>query len=341
ATIFAKALLQTSSDPTTRASLSQQDSLEVCNNALAKIVADAQSIVGDAAKSDAYLRFGLILYMSGANEELKHIHNVNGNKSLELLINNVSKLDLPVEQAKGFCTNIDEYLLDENYFDMYSMGRTNQIKQNAASASKSNLEEAIQTWRYPEMRKRKEPRKVQQASNPADAERKFVAVLFTDIVNSTHNQQTRGEEWMMQVIRAHNEIIREAIHRYSGQEIKHTGDGIMASFPAVVNSVEAGLAMQQGVKKFSSALPDMAFQIRIGISAGEPIHENGDLFGTPVNMAARVMDKAGAEQVAVSGIVMEMCRGKPFGFQSVGQFELKGFEEAQTVFEVTSKAKTK
>ncbi|MTI10419.1 adenylate/guanylate cyclase domain-containing protein [Curvivirga aplysinae] len=334
--------LSASSDLSKRTGLNQKDALEVCENELASIITDAISIVGETAKTDAYTRFGLILYMAGINEELMHIHNLNKESSLDVLVSNVAKLDLPVEQAKGFCSNIDEYLLDENYFDMYALGRNNQIKKAGKAGSKSNLEDALQSWRFPELKEQKKKTKSrkQEAEKPveADPERKFVAVLFTDIVNSTLNQQTKGEEWMMQVIRAHNDIIREAISRYAGQEIKHTGDGIMASFPAVVNSVEAGLAMQRGVQKFAEAMPAMGFQIRIGISAGEPIHENGDLFGTPVNMAARVMDKADAEQVAVSGIVMEMCRGKPFGFKSVGQFELKGFEDPQSVYEVSVKS---
>ncbi|WP_420547333.1 adenylate/guanylate cyclase domain-containing protein [Curvivirga sp.] len=334
--------LSASSDLSKRTGLSPKDALEVCDNELASIITDALSIVGETAKTDAYTRFGLILYMAGVNEELMHIHNLDKEPSLEVLVSNVAKLDLPVEQAKGFCSNIDEYLLDENYFDMYALGRNNQIKKSGKAGSKNNLEDAIQSWRFPELKEQKKKTKSrkQESEKPveADPERKFVAVLFTDIVNSTLNQQTKGEEWMMQVIRAHNDIIREAINRYAGQEIKHTGDGIMASFPAVVNSVEAGLAMQRGVQKFAEAMPAMGFQIRIGISAGEPIHENGDLFGTPVNMAARVMDKADAEQVAVSGIVMEMCRGKPFGFKSVGQFELKGFEDPQSVYEVSVKS---
>ncbi len=330
------------SNPGKKAGLSKKDSIEACDASLNKIVQDAVTLAGESVKSDAYLRFGMILYMAGACEELMHIHNLDKAAGLELLISNVGKLGLPVEQAKGFCSNVDEYLIDENYFDMYALGRENQIKVSSNPSSKGNLEEAIQSWRFPDMKKTKKSNEQDKGNSKtsttsqAEPERKFVAVLFTDIVDSTLNQQTKGEEWMMQVIRAHNDIIREAILRYAGVEIKHTGDGIMASFPAVVGSVEAGLAMQRGVQAFSGAMKDMAFQIRVGISAGEPIHENGDLFGTPVNMAARVLDKAGSEQVAVSSIVMEMCRGKPFSFNSTGQFDLKGFDDAQTVYEVRS-----
>jgi adenylate cyclase len=143
----------------------------------------------------------------------------------------------------------------------------------------------------------------------------------------------------MNVVRAHNDIVREAITKHSGREIKHTGDGIMASFPAVVNSVEAALLMQDGIAKFSTMMSDLAFEISIGISAGEPIHESGDLFGTPVNMAARVLSKAGPRQTAVSSIVRDLCQGKNFTFEELGQFNLKGFDQPQAIYQVIDRRK--
>jgi class 3 adenylate cyclase len=80
-------------------------------------------------------------------------------------------------------------------------------------------------------------------------------------------------------------------------------------------------------------MPNLAFEVRIGISAGEPIHEGGDIFGTPVNLAARVMSKADAREIAVSSVVTEMCRGTDLNFNEVGSFELKGFG-AQPIYHV-------
>jgi adenylate cyclase len=154
-------------------------------------------------------------------------------------------------------------------------------------------------------------------------------------VDSTNLQQKNGDKWMMNVVRAHNDIVREAIQRFGGREIKHTGDGIMASFPDVLGAAEASLAMQDGFGRFSEMMPDLAFQVRAGLSAGEPIHESGDIFGTPVNLAARVMSKAGAGEIAVSSIVREMCQGQAMKFQELGRFELKGFPEPQPIYRLT------
>jgi len=81
-------------------------------------------------------------------------------------------------------------------------------------------------------------------------------------------------------------------------------------------------------------MPDRGFEVRVGISAGEPIHESGDIFGTPVNLAARVLSKTDPNQICVSSIVKDLCQGKGYKFDPHGTFELKGFPEAQVIYQV-------
>lgn len=158
------------------------------------------------------------------------------------------------------------------------------------------------------------------------------AILFTDIVDSTSRQQQKGDMWLMKLLHAHNGIVGEAVMRHRGRLIKYTGDGIMAAFSNAHAAVDAALAMQDAVREFSERLPDFAFQIRIGISAGEPIHHEGDIFGTPVNMASRITDKAGAGMIACCAMVRQQCRDKPFAFSRMGAFSLKGFSGRQGIY---------
>ena len=77
----------------------------------------------------------------------------------------------------------------------------------------------------------------------------------------------------------------------------------------------------------------MLFRSKIGVNAGEPIAENNDLFGTPVQLAARVCAFAASDQIAVSKLVRDLCQGKGLNFNDLGQAEFKGFGEKMPVYE--------
>jgi class 3 adenylate cyclase len=313
-------------------------------SALQEIVNDAKAASANTLEKDHFLRFGVILFLAGAAETLARRFKVAAKEVRNILCEQIEAMGAPTAMAKGFAANIDEYLLDKRFFEMYSLGRGSALNQGRDPNASSGFADALKMWKTPKAAPgqntaRGDDPKHYDDPSEGPGSYGFVSVLFTDIVGSTKNQQQKGDEWLMNVVRAHNDIVREAITKHGGREIKHTGDGIMASFPAVVNSVEAALLMQDGIAKFSTMMSDLAFEISIGISAGEPIHESGDLFGTPVNMAARVLSKAGPRQTAVSSIVRDLCQGKNFTFEELGQFNLKGFDQPQAIYQVIDRRK--
>ncbi|HJM88588.1 MAG TPA: adenylate/guanylate cyclase domain-containing protein [Dehalococcoidia bacterium] len=156
----------------------------------------------------------------------------------------------------------------------------------------------------------------------------FQTILFTDLESSTALTQRVGDEAAQEVLRGHNSAVRGALEAHDGREVKHTGDGIMASFPSAVSAVEASLAIQQ-------ELEGGEVRVRIGINAGEPIAEDDDLFGTAVQLAARITDRAKPGQVLVSNVVRELCAGKTFAFTSAGDATMKGFDEPVALYQVT------
>ena len=72
-------------------------------------------------------------------------------------------------------------------------------------------------------------------------------------------------------------------------------------------------------------------------AAGEPITEDNDLFGTVVQLTARIVDKASPDQIYISEIVRGLCAGKNYQIADRGGFEMKGFASAVNIFEVVWK----
>jgi class 3 adenylate cyclase len=159
------------------------------------------------------------------------------------------------------------------------------------------------------------------------------AVLFTDICGSTEMTQRLGDDGAVALVREHDAIVRDALTTHDGREVKHTGDGIMASFTSVSSSVESAIVMQRALAERGDRA-DTDLQVRIGISAGEPVSDHDDLFGAAVQLAARLCASAEPRGITVSVAVRELCVGKRFRFEPRGPIMLKGFSEPAHVYEV-------
>jgi class 3 adenylate cyclase len=161
----------------------------------------------------------------------------------------------------------------------------------------------------------------------------FRTIMFTDIADSTGITQKLGDARAMLLLRAHDEIVREALARHGGTEVKHTGDGLMASFPSVVDAINAAVRIQGRLAEANAGM-DVPLRLRIGLAAGEPVTERDDLFGAAVQLAARLCAKAEPGTILVSGAVRDLAVGKGFAFQRRGRVRLKGFDEPVATFEV-------
>jgi class 3 adenylate cyclase len=149
-------------------------------------------------------------------------------------------------------------------------------------------------------------------------------ILFTDIVESTSLTQRLGDEGAMAMLAMHDAIVREAVRSCGGREVKHTGDGIMASFPSAAGAVRAAIQIHGALRDRCER--DAPLQVRIGAAAGEPVEANRDLFGSTVQLAARICAYARPEQSVVSNAVAELCMGKGLQFEDLGEVTLKGFD---------------
>jgi class 3 adenylate cyclase len=152
-------------------------------------------------------------------------------------------------------------------------------------------------------------------------------IMFTDIVGSTDMTQNLGDEIAFEVLELHDRIVRGALTANNGREVKHTGDGIMAVFHSAASAVRCGMNVQQNICQHRNDNPRVPLRVRIGMAAGEPIERHHDLFGSTVQLAARLCAHADPEQILVSNAVAELCIGKTLPLQEIGPVMLKGFDQ--------------
>ena len=118
------------------------------------------------------------------------------------------------------------------------------------------------------------------------------------------------------------------------REVKHTGDGIMASFVSTVAAVRCAIRIQRALAEREQANKEVPVKVRIGAAAGEPVENHLDLFRSTVQLAARLCAHAEPEQGLVSNAVAELCLGKGLTFQDLGEVLLKGFDRPVRVHAV-------
>ncbi len=128
-------------------------------------------------------------------------------------------------------------------------------------------------------------------------------------------------------------MTREALATHGGSEVKTMGDGFMTSFGSATKALECAIAMQRAFGEHNESANE-PIKVRIGLNAGEPIAEDQDLFGTTVNMAARICAKAEGSQILAPVVVRELVAGKGFLLADVGETELRGFEDPVHIYEV-------
>jgi class 3 adenylate cyclase/tetratricopeptide (TPR) repeat protein len=145
----------------------------------------------------------------------------------------------------------------------------------------------------------------------------------------------RGDAAAQEIIHAHFDLVRHQIEQHSGQEVKTIGDSFMVAFASARKAVECAVAVQRALEEHNRRHPDQDVQVRIGLNTGEAIREDGDLFGSAVDAAARIIAKAEGGQILVSEAVRAVIgSAKDLRFVDRGRFRLKGFPERWRLYEV-------
>lgn len=152
-------------------------------------------------------------------------------------------------------------------------------------------------------------------------------IMFTDIVGSTEMTSQYGDDVAIAMLGIHDHVVRTSVGGHHGREVKHTGDGIMAAFHSAACAVRSACQIQSQLNEHNSNGAGYPVIVRIGISAGEPVEQHEDLFGSTVQLAARLCAQAQPGQTLVSNVVADLCIGKNLKFIDAGECQLKGFAE--------------
>ncbi len=270
---------------------------------------------------DSYSLFGINLFLGGAGDRFGTHKDLNGIQRFILIRETISALGTQDDMVDVFCEKFNAYDKDSKYHFMTESGR--RIMDGFLSDDPDcfrDLPNLIKRWRRSDAA-------VAQAQG-------VIVIMFTDLVGSTQMTQQHGDLGAQGVVRAHNAIVRNALAQYHGEEVKHTGDGIMASFANAPNAVRATIDIQREIAKHNSANPDLPVRVRIGLNAGDAVREEDDFFGQTVQLSARICDKADEGEIYITPSVYDFCSGHAFTLTKAGIYELKGIDEPVQAYAV-------
>jgi class 3 adenylate cyclase len=162
----------------------------------------------------------------------------------------------------------------------------------------------------------------------------FRVIMFTDLKDSTLMTTLYGDTRALHLLHIHNALTRNSFKAHRGREVKHTGDGFMASFVSISDAVQCAVDIQKAFAVYNKENPGTPLTLRIGLSAGEPIEEHGDLFGKAVQLASRLCAHAEPAQILVAQVVFDQCEDKKLPFQDLGEVTPKGFDQPVRVYEL-------
>jgi len=155
--------------------------------------------------------------------------------------------------------------------------------------------------------------------------RRLAAIVIVDIVGYSRMME-RDETTMMSLLRSlRREIIDSNVTDYRGRVVKSTGDGILAEFASVTDAVQSCVDIQRAMAERNASAPDdQQILLRIGINLGEIIIEGEDIYGTGVNVAARLESLAEPGGIQISSSVYDQIRAiLALGFEDQGEAAVK------------------
>jgi class 3 adenylate cyclase len=155
------------------------------------------------------------------------------------------------------------------------------------------------------------------ARSGAESDVKTMTILFTDIVASTEHQARVGPRHWSRLTDHHDAMVRAALSRHQGHEVKTTGDGFIATFDATGTALRCAADIVAGAK-------DIGLELRAGVHTGEVEVRGDDIAGLAVTIARRVCDLAGLGQLLVTRTVADHLVGAGIQLSDEGEHQLKG-----------------
>jgi len=172
-------------------------------------------------------------------------------------------------------------------------------------------------------------------------ERRLAAILCADVAGYSRLMGSDEEGTLATLKSDRRELIDPLITQHRGRIFKTTGDGMLIEFASVVDAVRCAVVIRQGMEDRNANRPETErIRFRIGINLGDVIHDEGDIFGDGVNIAARLQTLAAPGEICVSASVREQVGEKlPIGFTDMGRHGVKNIARPVHIYRVAKRAK--
>ncbi len=166
-------------------------------------------------------------------------------------------------------------------------------------------------------------------------EPRALTLFVSDIANSSELIQRLGDEAAQQLIHAHNRIVRANLHQHQGVELQQTGDGFIATFEGASQALRCAVGLQRALDAARLGPPEALLRVRVGLHLGEPLLEEGRLFGVSMHTAARICGSCEGGEVRVShGVWRRADGGSQYRADALGPVALKGIFDPVTLHRV-------
>lgn len=173
-----------------------------------------------------------------------------------------------------------------------------------------------------------------QAEAPTP-ETEMLTFLFTDVVGSTDIAERLGDEGWLDVVRAHNAIVRAELAAHEASWSKSLGDGFLAAFPTATDAVKCAISLQRDFVEYNEEHTEEPLRVRVGLHTGQAVKEADDYYGRAVHLAARIAGQAKARGILVSERLKEITQDThEFAFDDGREVQLRGVPEPVRVYEV-------
>jgi len=168
---------------------------------------------------------------------------------------------------------------------------------------------------------------------PVDLQRRLTAVLLADVVGYSRLMSEDEDGTHSRLARYLDELIDPTIKRYHGRAVRSMGDGLLVEFGSAIDAVRCALDIQRGLE---GQAQEPKIQLRIGINTGDVIVDQRDIYGTSVNIAARIEGIAQPGTVFASQGIYDQTRShSDLYFADLGAQQVKNIGYPIHVFKVS------
>ena len=173
---------------------------------------------------------------------------------------------------------------------------------------------------------------------PTDKEkviRKLKAILSAD-VKGYSLLMADDEAFTIQTLKEYRDIMSTYIEQHNGRVVDAPGDNLLAEFSSAVDAVQCAVEIQEILKDKNDKLPnDKRLEFRIGVNIGDVVQDGDRIYGSGVNVAARIEGLSDPGGVCISRNTYDHIKDKlKLGYEYLGQHEVKNIKDPVRVYKV-------